>query len=114
MTRSVVLLFSGGIGTRLGGNIPKQYMEVNGRMVIDYCMERLLSCNYVAGLWIVAAEDWRFQITDACRDKQYEMCRYYNYLGSRCDGGFADYVSVPENNLIELPEGGKLRGGGHA
>ena len=69
MARSVVLLLSGGIGTRLGGNIPKQYMEVNGRMVIDYCMERLLSCNYVAGLWIVAAEDWRFQITDACRNK---------------------------------------------
>ena len=40
-----------------------------------------------------------------CRNKQYEMCRHYNYLGSRCDGGFADYVAVPENNLIELGEG---------
>ena len=40
-----------------------------------------------------------------CKNKQYEMCRHYNYLGSRCDGGFADYVSVPEKNLIELPEG---------
>lgn len=33
------------------------------------------------------------------------MCRNYNYLGSRCDGGFAEYVAVPEKNLLELPEG---------
>lgn len=39
-----------------------------------------------------------------CRKKQYEMCRHYNYLGSRCDGGFAQFVSVPEWNLIELPD----------
>lgn len=40
-----------------------------------------------------------------CMKKQYEMCRHYNYLGSRCDGGFAEYVAVPVWNLIELPEG---------
>ncbi len=39
-----------------------------------------------------------------CRNRQYEMCRNYNYLGSRCDGGFAEYVCVPVKNLIELPE----------
>lgn len=39
-----------------------------------------------------------------CRNKQYEMCRNYNYLGSRCDGGFAEYVKVPVWNLIELPD----------
>lgn len=39
-----------------------------------------------------------------CRKKQYEMCRSYSYLGSRRDGGFAEYVLVPEDNLICLPE----------
>lgn len=39
-----------------------------------------------------------------CRQKKYEMCQHYNYLGSRTDGGFAEYVHVPEWNLIELPE----------
>lgn len=39
-----------------------------------------------------------------CKKKQYEMCRNYSYLGSRQDGGFAEYVAVPEWNLIELPE----------
>ena len=38
-----------------------------------------------------------------CRSGQFEMCRNYSYLGSRCDGGFAEYVAVPVKNLIELP-----------
>lgn len=39
-----------------------------------------------------------------CRNKQYEMCRKYSYLGSRRDGGFAEYTAVPMENLIELPD----------
>ena len=39
-----------------------------------------------------------------CKKKQYEMCGNYSYLGSRQDGGFAEYVAAPEWNLIELPE----------
>ncbi|MCD7836133.1 MAG: galactitol-1-phosphate 5-dehydrogenase [Lachnospiraceae bacterium] len=41
----------------------------------------------------------------ACIKARYEMCRNYSYLGSRCNGAFAEYVAVPKNNLIELPEG---------
>ncbi len=40
-----------------------------------------------------------------CQKKQYEMCRSYDYLGSRRNGGFGEYVSVPAHNLIELPTG---------
>ena len=39
-----------------------------------------------------------------CLKKQYEMCRSYSYLGSRRDGGFAEYVAVPVDNLLELPD----------
>lgn len=39
-----------------------------------------------------------------CRNRQYEMCRNYSYLGSRRDGGFAEYVAVPAQNLIRLPD----------
>ena len=39
-----------------------------------------------------------------CQKKQYEMCKAYSYLGSREDGGYAEYVTVPAENLVELPE----------
>lgn len=40
----------------------------------------------------------------ACQHKQYEMCESYSYLGSRCDGGFAEYVKVPVWNLQYIPD----------
>lgn len=38
-----------------------------------------------------------------CSKKKYEMCEHYDYIGSRRDGAFAEYVAVPIWNLIELP-----------
>jgi len=42
---------------------------------------------------------------DNCKEGKYEMCSHYNYFGSRCDGGFAEYVSVPKENLCFIPDG---------
>lgn len=39
-----------------------------------------------------------------CQEKHYEMCANYDYVGSRRDGGFAEYVAVPIWNLIPLEE----------
>lgn len=38
-----------------------------------------------------------------CRVGRYNLCDDYNYLGSRCDGGFAEYVKAPAKNLMEIP-----------
>ncbi len=38
----------------------------------------------------------------ACAASQFELCSDYDYLGSRSDGGMAEYVAVPEWNVIEL------------
>ncbi len=39
-----------------------------------------------------------------CRAGHYEMCINYDYLGSRSDGGFAEYVVAPLWNLLPIPE----------
>ena len=39
-----------------------------------------------------------------CKKKQYEMCANYDYVGSRRDGAFAEYVAVPIWNLLPLPD----------
>lgn len=40
----------------------------------------------------------------SCQKGHYETCEHYDYLGSRRDGGFAEYVAVPVWNLLELPD----------
>lgn len=39
-----------------------------------------------------------------CRGKHFEMCAHYDYIGSRRDGAFSEYVAAPVWNLIPLDE----------
>lgn len=41
---------------------------------------------------------------EQCRSGNYAQCDHYNYYGSRCDGGFAEYLAVNTWNLLELPD----------
>jgi L-iditol 2-dehydrogenase len=41
----------------------------------------------------------------SCEIGEYAQCDDYDYLGSRCDGGFAEYVAVPAANIVPLPNG---------
>ena len=59
---NIALLLSGGTGIRLGSSIPKQYLEVNGRPVISYCLERLCGSAHIDMIQIVAADTWQEEI----------------------------------------------------
>jgi L-iditol 2-dehydrogenase len=41
----------------------------------------------------------------SCELGNYVQCSDYDYYGSRRDGAFAEYVSVPPQNLIPVPQG---------
>ena len=55
----IALILSGGTGSRLGSVIPKQYIEVEGKPIISYCMETLSGHGGIDGIQIVAEEPWR-------------------------------------------------------
>jgi len=41
----------------------------------------------------------------SCERGNFVQCSDYDYYGSRRDGAFAEYVSVPPRNLIRIPDG---------
>lgn len=65
---AVALILSGGSGTRLGAEIPKQYIEVYGRPVISYCLEQLAGHGGIDGIQIVADRQWHRKIQE-CLEK---------------------------------------------
>ena len=40
----------------------------------------------------------------ACMSGEYAVCENYSYYGSRCDGGFAEYVAIDAQNLVLLQD----------
>ena len=55
---NIALVLSGGTGTRLGADIPKQYIEVEGLPVIAYSLKTMQENPGVDAICIVAACEW--------------------------------------------------------
>ncbi len=45
-----------GVGSRMGGEIPKQYLDLLGRCVIDHTLERLLSHPLIEAVYVALSE----------------------------------------------------------
>jgi L-iditol 2-dehydrogenase len=39
-----------------------------------------------------------------CKRDAYQLCDNYDYLGSRSNGAFAEYVTAPQRNLVRVPD----------
>lgn len=56
---NIALILSGGTGTRLGLDIPKQYIEICGKPVISYCIEHLSAHDRIDAIHIAAEPQWQ-------------------------------------------------------
>lgn len=61
---NIALILSGGMGSRLGADIPKQYVEVDGRPILSYSLECLSCHKDIDVIWIVAEPAWQERILD--------------------------------------------------
>lgn len=61
----IALILSGGTGSRLGGDIPKQYIEVAGKPLIAYSLDVLIRHEGIDRVQIVADVNWQDYIRGA-------------------------------------------------
>lgn len=55
---NIAIILSGGVGTRMGIDCPKQYIEVNNRPIISWSVETFASRRDIAKVIIVADYKW--------------------------------------------------------
>lgn len=56
---NIALILSGGTGSRVGADIPKQYIEIQGKPIIVYCLETLAHHEKIDAIQIVADRSWQ-------------------------------------------------------
>lgn len=61
---NIAVLLSGGIGSRLQSDIPKQYIDVGDGMIVTRTLNTLLEHSMVDLIRIVAEDVWRDTITE--------------------------------------------------
>lgn len=56
--KNIVFLMAGGVGNRFGADRPKQYLDLNGRPVIDYVIDAIDNSNSVDGVIVYAGSEY--------------------------------------------------------
>ena len=59
---NAALVLSGGLGSRMGTQVPKQYQTIAGKPVLVHTIEQFQRCGAVRYVAVVAAEEWHGQI----------------------------------------------------
>lgn len=77
---NTALILSGGVGSRLGADMPKQYIEVGGRMILSYCTEQLSRHPQIEAIQIVAQEAWKEPILNCL--KTYDINKKFRGFSS--------------------------------
>ena len=52
------VIAAGGIGSRMGADKPKQYIEIGGKAIIRHTAEKFLSCDRIDKVIVLCPEDW--------------------------------------------------------
>lgn len=56
---NIAVILSGGKGKRFGANLPKQYLNLRGKPVIDYVVEAVLESSSIDEIVIVIDEEYK-------------------------------------------------------
>src|SRR5437879_13040601 len=57
MTRIAAILPAAGMGTRMGEETPKQFLELNGTLIVILSLRRIASCTLVTDLIVATRAD---------------------------------------------------------
>ena len=79
------ILLAGGTGSRLGGLIPKQYKEIDGKPMIYYSLRVLMEHDEIDTVRIVADESWHAFILNSI--DFYSKCIRRYAEGNCCGNG---------------------------
>ncbi|MBQ9361042.1 MAG: 2-C-methyl-D-erythritol 4-phosphate cytidylyltransferase [Lachnospiraceae bacterium] len=90
------ILLSGGIGTRISSDIPKQYVCVGERMIVTFALESLMRSDCADAVYIVAEHEWRESILSDVREAGVDADKI-------C--GFADPGRVRQESILNGMQG---------
>ena len=85
--RNIAIILAGGSGKRMGTDLPKQFLPLDGRMVIEHSVSAFDSHPMIDEVAIVAHPDWRNTTQEAIDRNQWRK------VTKVIDGGAERYLS---------------------
>ena len=90
-----IIITAGGIGRRMGGDLPKQFLEIGGKPILMHTLKLFHSYDSTAQLVLTLPEEWKLFWEDLLLKHKCEIPH------SIVDGGKERYFSV--KNALKTP-----------
>jgi 2-C-methyl-D-erythritol 4-phosphate cytidylyltransferase len=68
-----IIITAGGIGKRMGGSLPKQFLPIQGRPILFYTIERFYEYDQQIEILLTLPEDWRSYWQELCQEYQFTI-----------------------------------------
>lgn len=65
---NIAVILAGGTGSRVGANIPKQFIEILGKPVLAYTLENFQNDDQIDAVEIVCHKDWVDEVRTICSE----------------------------------------------
>lgn len=91
---NIAIILSGGTGTRMKLSVPKQYVEVQGKPVIRYCLDTLLSHKEIGMAVIAVADEWLDFTRKCVEEVSSAVPVYYAQPGQTRQGSIINALKV--------------------
>ena len=63
---NIAVVLAGGTGTRVGANIPKQFIEVQGKPILAYTLDNFQNNSEIDAIEVVCHKDWIDEVRSIC------------------------------------------------
>lgn len=92
---NIAVILAGGVGSRLGADIPKQFLDVAGRPMLAYTIQAFEEHPQVDAIEVVCHCDWISFLEEMVEKNDYKKVRWI------CDGG-ETFQESESNGLYNL------------
>lgn len=65
---TVAIIIAGGVGSRIGADIPKQFIKVNGKPILAYTLEAFQRHQLIDAIAVVCIEGWQDEVKSYVND----------------------------------------------
>lgn len=86
--KNIAVVLAGGTGSRMGSSVPKQFMTLAGRAVIEYSIETFNNHPAIDEVAVVLHPDWRQEFQSIAARNRWDK------LAKVIDGGAERYMST--------------------
>lgn len=96
--KTIAIILAGGSGKRMGSDLPKQFLMVNGKMIIEHTIEAFHSHSKVDEIAVVCHAKYTERLSDSVKTNSYKKVKHIIDGGNERFDSSLKAIRVYKNN----------------